>query len=217
MKTAVLLFAFCFHAHYHYGVQRDEGISFFEDGTYTLVKEEGNIAIFHRRTAQKGVISYKGSLWFPQMEAETLVAFLTDYEQHKDWVYNCLDSQLISQNGKKLLYQKCKSHWPYKKRDFSLRLKEGLLDNGDRTFLFISEPDAVPQKQKTVRIQDFKALWKIEPFKNGVQVSLYAHFDPQMSMPQFMLQSYATKIPWETLVHLEHRLGKQQNTMDRTR
>ncbi len=173
------------------------------DEDFRLVKDSEGIQVYNKESPKKGYIEYKATTVINEPDMENVLDFFMDYANHSEWVYNCLQSKMWQKNGQTYLYQTFKSQWPFKNRDVNLLVKKQHIDRNTVTIDFTSEPDAVPDHKKNIRIHDFESKWLVRQSKNKVWISVYSSFDPKLKMGGFMLRSYATKIPFEMLKKLK--------------
>lgn len=165
------------------------------------------ISIYSKSNMDKKHIEYKGSLTLDSTALKKVVKTLTDYNNHKNWVYNCKNSSLLNQEGDTThLYQVCNAMWPFKNRDYVLCLEQKELDNGTIKVDFKSVPDMVSDKKELVRIDEFNGYWKIEKNGSEIIITMYGHFNPKMNLPQAIMKKYARKIPLNTLLNLKQKV-----------
>ena len=170
---------------------------------FRLVKDAEDIKVYHKVAPRKGYIEYKATTVVNEPNMENVLNFFMDYENHTQWVYNCIESKMWQEGEQTYLYQVCKSPWPFKDRDLSLLVKKTKLNNSQTIIDFISKPGATADHKKNVRINEFESRWLVRQIENKVSVTVLASFDPKLSLGSFMLKSYATKIPFETLKNLK--------------
>lgn len=166
---------------------------------FHLVKNKENIKVYHTRSPKKGHVEYKASTLLKEVHLDEVMNFFVDYNDHPLWVFNCLESKVEKLNDHSYLYQVCKSPWPMKNRDLSVRIETRQLDKNTIMVNFISAPNIMAHDAKNVRITEFFSSWAIEQKKNDVLITVYAEFDPKLATGNLMLKSYTTKIPFETL------------------
>ncbi|WP_420602854.1 hypothetical protein [Flagellimonas sp.] len=201
---SVLLFCFFHWSVSNFGFQTDgSDTNHLQNEDFELVKDVHNIKIYHKVNRKKGYIEYKATTILDESDMERVLNFFVDYQSHPLWVYNCIESNIEKHNGKTYLYQICKSPWPLKNRDLSVAVETQKIDNSTVTVNFVSRPNALEKNTGNVRIEDFYSSWLVQQLKDKVMVTVYASFDPKLSMGNFMLKSYTTKIPFETLKNLK--------------
>lgn len=170
---------------------------------FRLIKDEDNIKVYQKVAPKKGYIDYKATTILNDTNMEKVILFFMDYANHTEWVYNCIQSKMWQKKGQTYLYQVCKSPWPFKDRDLSLLVKKTKLNNNSIVIEFISKPLATPYNNKKTRINDFASRWLVRQLKNKVSITVQASFDPKLGLGSFVLKSYGTKIPFETLKNLK--------------
>ncbi len=165
------------------------------------------VSVYSKNTSNKNHIEYKGSITIDSSSLKNAIQILTDYENHKNWVYNCENSSLIKEDKNTThLYQVCNATWPFKNRDYVLRLERKELENGNIKVDFKSVPNMISNKKELVRIDEFSGYWEIEKKASKVIITMYGNFNPKMRLPKAIMEKYSKKIPFSTLLNLKNKL-----------
>lgn len=166
------------------------------------------ISVYSKSNMDKKHIEYKGSLTLNDTLEKKVIRTLTDYNNHKNWVYNCKSSNLIKQEGDTThLYQVCNATWPFKNRDYVLCLEKKLLENGTIQVDFKSVSNIISDKEELVRIDEFIGYWKIEKKESKLIITMYGKFNPKMKLPKTIIKQYVKKIPFNTLRNLKTKVS----------
>ncbi len=165
------------------------------------------VSVYSKNTSNKNHIEYKGAITIDSSCLKKAIQILTDYENHKNWVYNCKNSSLIKEDKNTThLYQVCNATWPFKNRDYVLCLERKELENGNIKVDFKSVSNMVSNKKDLVRIDEFSGYWEIEKKASKVIITMYGNFNPKMKLPQAIMKKYSKKIPFNTLLNLKRQL-----------
>lgn len=177
---------------------------------YVLAKEDEGIKVYHKKNPKKGYVEYKAITTLKSAEIEHFMRFFIDDTRHTQWIYKCIASEISKKENRTYLYQVLKSTWPVKNRDLSVEVITKRMGIDKITVDFISKATAATKNPKYVRLNEFSSHWEMEQINEDLFITVSASFDPRLEMGGFLLKSYTTKIPLETLKNLKkiYRLKK---------
>ncbi|MEP2937036.1 MAG: START domain-containing protein [Gilvibacter sp.] len=165
-----------------------------------LTQSRDDIFIFTNPKGSSATIEYKAHTLIKNTTIDKVLRVFTNYEGHTEWLYNCEESKLLDQeNDIAYLYQVCNATWPFRNRDYVLKLKKTHQSPSRTTITFSAIDSMLPTKKNRVRLDHFTGYWLLEQKETHVKVSMYCEFDPNLSMPKGMRKAYAIKIPFHTL------------------
>ena len=177
---------------------------------FVLAKKSEGITVFTNVNAEKGFVEYKAHTKLDETDVINLLRFFHDSSIHPKWIFNCTHSKINAIEGKAYLYQICHSPWPFKDRDLSVLTTTEWVDKNKVLVHLSARPNALPRKDKLIRIEDFDSTWTLEKEADKTKVTVWARFNPQLPTGNLFLRSYATKIPFETLKKLRLRYNSKK-------
>ncbi len=174
---------------------------------YYLDIDKNDIKVFLKDDPKDNYIEYKAVMQIESIYYDNVVSLFLDYNNHTKWVYNCIDSYLLKKDtDNTYLYQSCKSHWPFKKRDFVLNITSKEIDDNTLEIYFTSEKNILSENESHIRINEFVGKWQLKREGKKTIITIYSSFNPKISLPSFLIEKYASDIPYYTLSNLKDNL-----------
>jgi len=174
---------------------------------YYLDIDKNDIKVFLKEDPKDNYIEYKAVMQIESIYYDNVVRLFLDYKNHTKWVYNCIDSYLLKKDkNNTYLYQSCKSHWPFKKRDFVLNITSKQIDANTLEVYFTSEKDILSENESHIRINEFVGKWQLKKEGEKTIITIYSSFNPKIRLPPFLIEKYASEIPYYTLSNLKYNL-----------
>jgi hypothetical protein len=142
-----------------------------------------------------------------------------DIGRQKAWVYGTRKSYLVKKVDDKhlLYYNETNLPWPVSNRDVVIRMK--LVEGPDRHSLAITqaaEPNAVPLNKGIVRVSHLSGYWQFREEGAGkLHAEYFLDVDPAGSLPNWVVNLFITKGPYETFVKLREQVKGQQRVASR--
>jgi hypothetical protein len=142
-----------------------------------------------------------------------------DIGRQKAWVYGTRKSYLVKKvdDGHLLYYNETNLPWPASNRDVVIRMK--LADGADHHSLVVTqtaEPNAIPVKKGIVRVSHLSGYWQFHEESTGkLRAEYFLDVDPAGSLPNWMVNLFITKGPYETFVKLREEVKGQQKVASR--
>jgi hypothetical protein len=142
-----------------------------------------------------------------------------DIGRQKTWVYGTRKSFLVKKVDDEhlLYYNETNLPWPVSNRDVVIRMK--LVDGPDHHSMVITqtaEPNAVPVNKGIVRISHLSGYWQFREESTGkLHAEYFLDVDPAGSLPNWVVNLFITKGPYETFMKLRAEVKGQQKIASR--
>ena len=179
---------------------------------WELVKEGKGIQVYTAPVPNSGrkyikvTAALSGSL-------SRVQAVFRDIPKQKQWVYATKQAYLLQKTDDNhlLYYNETALPWPASNRDVPIRM--ALAEDPARHALTITQDgdaDAAPTHKGIVRVPHFSGHWTFrESGKGQLQVEYYLDIDPGGSLPNWVVNMFIAKGPYETLVKLRELVSSQ--------
>ena len=178
---------------------------------WELVKEGKGIQVFTAPAGSSGRKYIKATAALTGSLSKVQAVF-RDIAGQKAWVYGTRQAYLIQKTDDNhlLYYNETALPWPASNRDVAIHmtLKE---DPAHHTLAITQEgaPNAAPVHKGIVRVPHLEGTWKFrEDDKGQLQVEYYLDIDPGGSLPNWVVNLFVAKGPYETLVKLQELVSQ---------
>jgi hypothetical protein len=139
-------------------------------------------------------------------------AIIRDVNNHKNWVYSTKQSYLVKQvNSNEILYYTETSlPWPLSNRDVIIKMDIARDSVANTETVNTKNVNGIlAEKSGLVRVAELSTLWQVKSAgDNKISILYYFTTDPSGSLPAWMVNSFATKGPYETFTSLAALLKK---------
>jgi hypothetical protein len=200
MKNNLLLFLLLFRA---------GSFPCLGQNNWELKKEKDSIRVYNRSNAHSK---------FNDLRVETtlmtnlsdLVAVILDIDNYPNWSFNTKTAHILKQISPSEIYfySEINSPWPASNRDLAVHLR--ITQEPVTKVMHIRSdevPDFIPPKKNIVRVPLSREIWTVTPLnKTTIRVEYELEIDPGASAPAWLVNSFATKGPYETFKNLRERL-----------
>lgn len=208
MKNNLLLLLFLFQAMFFSGLAQNN---------WVLKKEKDGIKVYNRSAAHSK---------FNELRVETilktdlsgLAAVILDIKNYPHWSFNTKTAYVLKQISASELYfySEVNSPWPASNRDLAVHLRITQEPVSKVMHIRSDEvPNFIPPKENIVRVPLSRETWIVTPLdKTTIRVEYELEIDPGASAPAWLVNSFATKGPYETFKNLREqiRLPKYKDT-----
>ena len=177
-------------------------------GEWELKKTESNIKIYTRDVAGSDLKEFKATTVFKNVTMSDVLKQIYEapaYHDNSNFSISYTIENLNSQ-AERYFYYSEELPWPLKNRDVVTKLA---LEEQDSNTVFLSikvMPEGIPQKEKTIRIQDLKGSWLLEKHPDGIRATQQIYMDPGGIVPAFIVNSLIVKGPLKTFTTLKKSL-----------
>jgi hypothetical protein len=146
-----------------------------------------------------------------------LTAVILDIKNYPHWSFNTKTSYVLKQVSPSELYfySEINSPWPASNRDLAVHLR--ITQDAVSKVLHIKAdevPGFIPPKENIVRVPMSRETWTVTPLDlTTIKVEYELEIDPGASAPAWLVNTFATKGPFETFINLKEQIKtpKYQN------
>lgn len=173
------------------------------------MKDKNGIKVF---TSKESSSKFKSIKVEAQLSGtlQKLLNVLLDVNNTKNWVYSTKESYTIRKISPNeiLYYNETSLPWPVSNRDVPIRMKATPdFKNNTLKVIAMGVPQAIPEKNGIVRIQQFNSSWDVKfDGKNRLSITYLLSMDPSGSISSTVTNMFMTKGPYETFSNLADRL-----------
>ncbi len=173
-----------------------------EQHPWKLALDKNGIQVYTRSIEGIEFLEFKGVTQIPT-SISSLVALIRDTEATPQWIANCAESKILKRidDNETLSYSFSKAPWPMKNRDVVIHTLISIdQDTSMVTVIETGKPDAIAEREKTIRVQRFEGFWRFTPQSDGqIEVVYQLLSDPGGGLPAWFINSSAIAQPYETL------------------
>lgn len=178
----------------------------FSQNEWKLKKNQNNIKIYTRSVENINFDEYKASITL-ETSINAVLTELLDAPNYTDnhetgisyYVKSISDNQHVFYAHKKL-------PWPIKDRDVITLLTVEKLSNKKIKLSLESLPEALPEKDKTIRVKTLMGHWLLEEKDDKTMITQQLYIDPQGSLPAFVVNNLLIKGPFKTFSELKETI-----------
>ena len=179
---------------------------------WKLKKEIDGIKVYTRSMADSPWKEFKA---MTELDA-SMDQVLNELLDAPKYTENCAPgiSFLIGQQTENqyLFYARKELPWPIKDRDIiTLLTVHKLTDNSIRLDIHGS-PKSLPEKEKTIRVQQLMGHWLLEDLGETTRVTQQLYLDPAGSLPAAVVNGLIVKGPLKTFMDLQNKMMALQET-----
>lgn len=207
LRTVCFLVAILFHPF----------ISRSQTEAWQLAKDENGIKVYTRHAEGFEVDELKAVLTM-KAPLNAIVAVMVDVDHYVEWIYACTESRIIQKVSETEQYQYMVSDVPYPFSDRDNIVHFKVWQDSITKSVFTSSigvPDFIPETEGRVRVPVYIAEYELTPLPNGeVNVSYQLRLNPGGKIPDWMLNLFIIKGPYESTLKMRQRVetGKYDNT-----
>ncbi len=180
---------------------------------WKLEKSHNGITIYSYLPENKSIKEIK-SHTVVNTTLSTLVAILSDVDNYKNWIYNCIVSKKVEKVAKNKMYYYTKTNapWPLSNRDL-IAYNKIFQDKASKIVYSISvpKPKKMEEQSGVVRIFYFYGEWKFTPLKNGkIAIDYHLKIDPAGLIPAWITNLFIENGPYQTLLKFKAQITKEK-------
>lgn len=178
---------------------------------WQLVKQANGVKVYTKPISDSEFLAFKGVIEInkPQTELADVILNVSDWPI---WVPDVVEARTLEQNQSlQSYYVKSDLPWPISDRDGVYRSELNLnLREGTTIIKITATPNALPYSKNTTRILKAEGYWMLTDTKShGTLVSFQMHVEPGGSIPDWLINSYITDTPIDTLLNLKKFVAKK--------
>lgn len=180
---------------------------------WKLGKDQNGIKVYTRHVDGYSIDELKAEL-IVKAPMNAIVAVITDVDNYKNWIYACSTSSILKKisETEQYQYQVNDIPYPFSDRDIAIHFK--IWEDPVTKKVFTSstaEADYIPAKSGLVRIPVFIGGYEMTPLANGeVFISYQLRLDPGGSIPDWMVNIFIVKGPYESTLKLREMVESKK-------
>ena len=182
-------------------------------GQWEEVFEEAGIKVWQRSIPGQSLVEFRGRGVIPSSYKQIL-AVLADHKRKQEWMESCVGNRRVRVHGpgKVVMYNRTGSTVPLVS-DRDVVMESNVDIWADRRQITVDiwaveDPDA-PPVDGVVRMPDLKASWVLRALSpERTEVTYNVRADPGGSIPHWVVNMVAKKIPFKTLRNLRKQVDK---------
>jgi len=170
---------------------------------WKLKKEENDIKIYTRSVENLNFDEYRATVLL-ETSINNVLAELLEAPEYKEGNTPGVSYYVksISKN-QHVFYAKKQLPWPIKDRDVITLLTVKKISDKKIKLSLEGLPQALPKKDKTIRIKNLMGHWLLEENKGKTKVTQQLYLDPEGNLPAFIVNSLLIKGPFKTFSELK--------------
>ncbi len=173
---------------------------------WTLKKDDNGIKIYTRPVADETLDEYK-AITVVNTKIDNVVSELLTAPNYEDscepgisyYIKQLSDNQHVFYAHKPL-------PWPIRDRDIITLLTVEKISDLKYKLILESLPDAIPEKEKTIRIKKLMGYWLLEADGNTTKITQQLFVNPEGTLPAFVINNLLIKGPFKTFSELKETL-----------
>jgi hypothetical protein len=172
---------------------------------WKLRKDKNGIQVYTREHDGERILEYK-AITVIHADLNCLIDLINDVDNYPSWTANCESAEIygVINDSTRIEYMTTAVPWPLADRDVVMKFTI-VKHTGDYfEATLTSEPDAVPEQDKYVRIIISKGTWIFKQIDNE-RVEIYHQFysDPGEGIPMWIVNMFIVSGPYKTLLNLK--------------
>ncbi len=183
-------------------------LSGFSQSDWKLIKDSQKIQVYVRTNDSTKYKEYK-AVMVVKAPLEKVYRLIMNAEKLKNWNYQTSESYLVKKvsETEQVIYMENDMPWPVQNRDVVTRMKVQHPANNVLKINLLPDPEAVPEKNRMIRIKNFSGYWYLEQSEKGTIVIQQMQGDPGGSLPAFLFNLFLTNGPFSTFLELNKALA----------
>jgi len=172
---------------------------------WELRKDKDGIQVFTREHEGERILEYK-TVSIIKADFEQLIDIINDVDNYPSWTANCKSAEIyeVINDSTRIEYMTTAVPWPLTDRDVVLKFTAVKHTEDYFEATLISEPDAVPEQDKYVRIIISNGNWIFKKIDTErVEISHQFLSDPGDGIPMWIVNMFIVSGPYKTLLNLK--------------
>ena len=190
-------------------------IGWASDGPWELVRSDDQIVV-HRRYVEHSKLHELRGVGVVDAPIAAVLAVLDDSDHRLEWMKDTVANVRIERTGRyaEVLYSRTRAPWPVADRDVVIA-GTTTFDTTARVvridFRSVTNP-AWPAQKGVVRMLSLHGHWTMWPEQGGAatRIEYQLHAEPGGSLPGWLTNLVAKKIPHDTIAGLRTQLRRRQ-------
>lgn len=173
---------------------------------WKLKKDVNDIKIYTRAVANEKLEEYKAVTIINTAIEKVVKELVTAPEYYKECESGISYHVKELKENQHVFYAHKDLPWPIKDRDLITLLTVEKLSESKYKLKLECLPDAIPEKEKTIRIKKLMGFWLLEEMSNTTKVTQQLFINPEGTLPAFVINNLLVKGPFKTFSELRATL-----------
>lgn len=178
---------------------------------WELKKNENGVKVYTRPNPNSGLNSFR-AVMNVDVSVRTMTLFLKNIDKYPHALTNTKEIKILRRpnDSTQIQYVRTDLPWPVSDRDgiyqltFSTNRSTGVVTSTGEAL-----PNYLPEKKDIVRIKQSETYWIITPLSaNSCRLEYIVHAEPGGSIPDWLVNSAAVDVPFDTFVNIRNELKK---------
>ncbi len=173
---------------------------------WKLAKNQRDIAIWVRDYKDSPYKEYKATTEIKTSLSNVIRELLEAPQYMEDCKEGVSHLVKINDAQEYIFYVRNEFPWPIKNRDVVSKLNVQKISENKVKLSINAVPNAVPELEKTLRIQELSGYWLLESNGDTVKVTQQLYVNPEGALPPFVTNSLLVTGPFRTFTSLKRTL-----------
>lgn len=187
--------------------------AFSQTTEWKLAKEQNGIKVYTRHVDGFAIAELKTELTV-NAPLNAVIAVITDADNYSKWIYSCTSSAILKKVSETDQYQYQVNDVPYPFSDRDIVIHFKIWQDPETKKVFTSStgvPDYIAEKDGLVRVPTFIGGYEITALsENEVKIMYQVRLDPGGNIPDWMVNLFIVKGPYESTKKLRERVESKQ-------
>ena len=175
-----------------------------EDDSWKLRKDKNGIKVYTRDRNNTGMLEYKVNMII-ETDIDQLIHIINNVEKYPSWMANCKSAELYKTitDTSRIEYMTTSVPWPLQDRDVAFEFVISKNTNNSFEAYLKAVPEALPEKEKYVRIKNSEGSWIFNKVEDGkVEIIHQFYGDPEGNIPNWIINMFIVNGPYKTIQNL---------------
>jgi hypothetical protein len=177
---------------------------------WELRKDKNGIQVYTREHDGERILEYK-AITIIHADLNCLIDLINGVDEYPSWTANCESAEIyeVINDSTRIEYMTTAVPWPLADRDVVMKFTIVKHTKDYFEAILTSEPDAVPEQDKYVRIVISEGIWIFKQIDDE-RVEIYHQFysDPGEGIPMWIVNMFIVSGPYKTLLNLKKLCDK---------
>lgn len=181
---------------------------FAQNYPWEIAKNKNGIIVYTRDTDSSSIKEFKAVTTI-KSELKDIITILNDVKEYPNWMANCEYSEVLKNinDSERIDYMQSSVPWPLENRDVVTKYKyEVDLEKGYYYATTTTQPTLKEKVDGFVRLNKGLGSWKLEQEGEMIKVTYKYNGDPEISIPNWIINMFIVDSPFETLSNLRKKL-----------
>jgi len=176
--------------------------------TWEIAKNKDGITVYTRDTDSSSIKEFKAVTQI-KADLKKAIEILNNVDDYPNWMANCQHSEIIKKlsDNERIDYMQSTVPWPLENRDVVTRYKSEVnFEKGYYYATTTTQPQLKEPVEGFVRLNKGLGSWKLEQEGEMIKITYKYNGDPEISIPNWIINMFIVDSPFETLSNLRKKL-----------